>query len=1546
MDKVKAFILEQVAQRRIGKEEAKTLLQEVTTSSSPRPDIAVIGMAGRYSAAGNVDEFWDFLREGRNSVRDFPRSRKEDMYEVLRNPYYSEVILGSVVDGADLDRIYSKSGYLDRIDRFDARFFGIPPLEADYMDPYQRIGLETAYEALENAGYGGDGVRGTRTGVFLGRDQTNYSYYRMFSERDPMQLSGSWEGLVASRISYVLDLTGPCLMTDTACSAGAVSIHQAVQSLQAGECDMALAGGLNMSQVGEVKAAYMSGATMDSVESHDDTVRTFDARADGTVWGEGAGMVVLKPLARALSDRDHVLAVIKGSAINNDGMSSGITAPRAEQQERVILDAWSRAGVDPETITYVEAHGTGTALGDPIEIKGLSDAFRRHTSRRQFCGVGSLKTTMGHMVGASGVAAVTKVVKALETGVLPPTANFEVPNPYIDFPESPLYVHDRLSSWDTPAGTPRRAAVSSFGFVRTNCHLVLEQAPAYRPAEQSRRRYCLTVSARTGEALDELLERYSAMLAESAWSLADICYTSNVGRAHHEHRLLITAESKEQLAEAVDRVRARGLGTDEDQGVHYGAHTVVSDKKGVFSPGDVTRQSLERLSAEADAVVADRTSGEEKTLDRLASLYVRGARVDFAAYHRGDARRRVPLPTYPFARTRHWARPLRTRVRDFRSSEAHPLLGTEVGRTDTGAVFENTLSVEKHWVLADHRIDRRAVVPGTTYLEMARAAYTAVAGAGAVRFQDVVFLMPLSVDAGSEAAVRTRLDRSGDDYTFQVLSKDGEDWIPHVEGRVGGAPAEERPGTVDVPAVRNAAARTVDPVAFEADTGVFRFGPRWDSVRAEWRGEDRTLALLRPREGVDAETEVYGLHPAMLDNAVNVSSQSEGRTYLPYMYKDFVLHRSAPESYYSLVRTVRGAPGDETITFDIDLLDLDGAVFGRIGGYTVKKVDWTRFSVTGPRRFLRVGWTETEPPEEREDPDAVWGVVVGETAAGHELIGALTEAGVRVLPCHLGSGAPDEDDVRTLCARLRSEGAQGLLFAADLTADEGLAHADRRGGGVDALFELYKQLLTHRVKLPLGLRVLGGNAWRVTDDDTATDPYAAATAALAMVIGQEHLPVGVLDAPPGTDTDLLVRACLGAPGPVPRAIRGTRLYTRRLERVTAVEDEVSENPYAGGAFLVTGGAGGLGLNIAEEMAARGAERIVLTGRSELGEATKRRLERLPAAEYVRCDVSRAEEVRGLGERLKADGVLLTGIVHAAGVAGDGFLGSKRREVYDAVLAPKVDGSVALLELASEHPDPFVVLFSSITAVTGGFGQGDYSAANAFMDSLAAGARAEGARVLSVDWPTWTGAGMAVDHDVDADDAPFTPVSIQGGLAWLAYFLRHPVDGAVPADFNLPVLEREWDTLPFTVSAEVATAARNAAKEPSETGEAGGDAVLAGVSDPTPTQLRIASIYGSVLGLTEIDAYAGFQELGGNSLMTANLLSKVEQAYPETVDVADLFSYSTVVDLAAYIDEQRGADAGGTADREGDRSLREALAEIGDTELISVFDDIEDSGERW
>ncbi|OLF10150.1 thioester reductase [Actinophytocola xinjiangensis] len=1552
MDSVRDFVLEQFAAQHIDRDRAKRLLLELS-QARVHEDIAVVGLAGRFAEATSVDQFWDFLTEGRDCIRDYPSQRKQDMHEVFRNPYYAELILGAPVAEADLDRLYSVSGYLDRIDQFDARLFGIPPLEADYMDPNQRVALEVAYEALENAGYGGEAAVGANVGVFLGRDHSNYSYYRMFSERHPMQLSGSWEGMIASRISYVLDLKGPCLMTDTACSAGSVSIHQAIQSLLLGECDMALAGGINLSSGGEPRTSFMTGATMDSVIAGDDTVRTFDARANGTLWGEGVGIALLKPLKKALADRDHIRAVIKASAINNDGQSNSITAPSALTQEKVILDAWAKAGVPPETITYVEAHGTGTVLGDPIEVKGLTNAFRKHTDRKQFCGIGSLKTTMGHMVAASGAASLAKVVRALETGTLAPSANFDVPNPYIDFTDGPLYVNDRLVPWDTD-GHPRRAGISSFGFIRTNCHMVLEEAPRYQRAPQERDRYCFTASGKTEQALTELLDRYAAMLADAPWSLADICYTAAIGRGHHEHRVLVVAGSTEELAESIDRLRERGLGTDERRGIFHGTHAVVSDRRGDLGEGEITARVRQRLSATADAAVARyRDGGDPAALAELARAYTGGGVVDFAALHAGETRHRVPLPTYPFARTRHWTRPLRTQVENFATGRRHPLLGAEISRADGGIVFENTVSVAEHWVLSDHRIVSVPVIPGTTYLEMVRAATVALTGSPALRMDNVVFLVPLAVDEVDGATVRTRLTRSGTGHTFEVSSERDGEWVTHVEGRVAPLTAPEPGEPIDLAALKAAATEVTDPYVAETDTGVFQFGPRWDNVRAVWYDPAGALTLLRLPDDVPAETDDLGLHPAKLDNAVNLISQNSGQTFLPYLYKSIELFGPMPPACYSRIRTVRDDSEDgETITYDVDLVDVEGRPFARITDYTVKKVDWRRFSLGGPRRHLIAEWTPVPRNESTVEP-ATWAVLALDNPAGHRLVAGVEALGHRAVACFLGEHtegdvfAADPDGLALLCERLRAEDVRGVLFATDHSADPDATHTRRRTFGVDALFTLYQGFVAHRVTLPHGLKVLTAQAWQVVDADETTDPYSAATAALAQVIGQEHthLKAEALDVRRDADLEHVLRECLAGFGSVWRALRDGRTYLRRLGHTEAGEDDQDDPRYRDGVFLVTGGLGGLGLSVAREMVRDGARRVILTGRGPADAGTAARLADLPGTEYVRCDVADAGDVAALAARLDTEGTTLTGIVHAAGVAGDGFLATKTRAAYDAVLAAKVDGGVAMADLAQAHPGAFLVLFSSITALMGGQGQGDYCAANAFLDSLAARSRSRGVPAVSVNWPTWSEVGMAVAYGVGDGDSPFRPVSVRDGLGWLAHFLRAPADGVVPSRFDLDVLRECLGELPFLVDDDIAAALARAGTDPAAADGQVTEVRLLGLPEPTEVQNRVGAAYGAVLGLTEFDAHASFQDLGGNSLMTAQLLRLIDEVYPGRVDIADLYSYATVVSLAEHIGEPAApapppAESGATA--ETDQSLLEVLDEIGDDELTGLFADVDGS----
>ena len=1542
MDKIKSFILTQLVEKKIERSRAKELLLDLEARQGVG-DIAIIGMAGRFSAADSIDEFWEYLKQGQSTIRDYPSLRKEDMNAILRNPHHAELILGSPVVDGDFDGLYAKSGYLNRIDTFDAHLFGIPPIEAEYMDPHQRIALEIAHETFENAGYGGDAAKGTRTGVFLGRDQTNISYYKMFSERHPLQLSGSWEALVASRISYLYDLKGPCLMTDTACSAGAVSIHQAVQSLTLGECDMALAGGINLT-IGEVKPDYAAGAAMSSVTSGQNTIRTFDARADGTLWGEGVGLVLLKPLAQAQRDGDNIRAIIRASAINNDGTSSSITAPSSSMQEKVILDAWSQTEFSAETITYVEAHGTGTVLGDPIELKGLTGAFRQHTSRRQFCGIGALKTTMGHLVAASGIASVAKVVKSLEAGMLAPTGNFGIPNPYVDFIQSPLYVSDRLTPWERGA-EPRRAGISSFGFIRTNCHLVLEEGPQYKPASVDASHHLFTLSARTEEALQILADRYAVALQDTPATLADICFTTHVGRGHYEHRLAIVATSKGELLDLLALVRANGLGSRPEAGVFTAAHRMVSDRQVELAPGDLTTTARKELSGAAQAALRDHLSGSDaESLRRAADLYTRGAQLDFTPLH-GDAdRRRVMLPTYPYAQTRYWAPVLQSKVASVSVAQEHPLLGAQVQRDAKAITFENLLAVETHWVLADHRINQRAVLPGTAYLEMVRAAFEAAEGPGQVHLSEILFTVPLVVPDDEAVRIRTRLvsDPQGG-YRFDVTSEQDEAWTTHVQGRVlrGTRP----PAACDVQAIRDSATVTVEPDLANDDTGVFQFGPHWHSIRRIQTAPDAVAVEIALPAGIDSEMGMLGLHPAKLDNAVNAISQDHGGTFLPYVYQDFVLHAPMPASFDVVIRTV-GEPSEETITYDIDLVDATGTVFAEIRKYTTKRVDWSRLNLDEVHRQLEVSWVPAPSKVEMVSAARV-GAIVRATPAGDALIAVLRASGCQVTPFRLttnpngGGYGPDEVGLFTVCEQKALRECDRIIFATDATCDPDDAPEDRHALGVGALFELTRALLAHRVKPKDGLAVVGRAAWQI-EAPAPVDPYSAATESLAVVVGQEnpHLRVEVIDVEHSADATEMASAGLARYGTAIRSVRGGVSFVRQMGMVIAKDEPVVEDVYRDGNFLITGGAGGLGLSVAEEMVRKGARRVLLCGRRVLEADTAARVAAFgPAVEYVQCDVTDPQDVQRLGQHLIDQSVVLDGIVHAAGRAGDGFLGTKERTTFEAVVQPKVSGAEAMLGLARQHLGAFLIFFSSITALTGGQGQGDYCAANAFMDVLAMRARGEGIRAWAINWPAWAEIGMAVQYGVDERTSPFRPIPVRTALDWMEQLIGASEPGLIPAEVNSVGLRTMLGELPLLLEPKLAAAVQG--QSDVQAAEVSVEVRLTGLTRPSPTQVRIGEAYAAVLGLSEIDVFATFQDLGGNSLM-----KRLDALYPGSVDIADLFSYVTVESLAGFVEQQMGStqpssdssEAGATV---GDE-LREVLAEFDDSDLTAAF---KEAGQR-
>ena len=592
-------------------------------------DIAIIGMSVNLPKASDLEEFWENMRNGIDCVTEFPNSRRADADRYLRfkNMYTDNVK-------------YRDGAYLDEIDKFDYKFFNISPKEAALMDPNQRLFLETAWEAIEDSGYGSKRIEGSETGVYVGY-VSGLEYKQFISEVEPSSsvasIPGNIASVIAGRLSYILDLKGPSVMVDTACSSSLVAVHMACMGLRNQDCEMAIAG--------SVKLSFLPVQTDEKfgIESGDGRTRAFDDSSDGTGMGEGVIAVLLKPLSKAVRDGDRVYAVIKGSAVNQDGRSIGLTAPNAAAQEKVILKAWKDAGINPETISYIETHGTGTKLGDPIEIDGITRAFRNFTRKNQFCAIGALKTNIGHLDNASGIAGLVRAVLAMDNKEIPPILHYNKPNREINFETSPVYINTELAPWETD-GIPRRCGVSAFGLSGTNCHVILEEPPAieFEQEVEGEKIKAFAISAKSIEALKALMQKYLKLTEK--WDnqkLEDICYTALTGRGHYEYRLAMVIRNKYDFKEKIQKLLNVDIEKGNGEWFFYGESQELNNQ----------------IDANADTMLKEFVEGSGKNealLKDILKLYVQGTNIQWEELYRKENRKKVAIPVYPFEKRRCW----------------------------------------------------------------------------------------------------------------------------------------------------------------------------------------------------------------------------------------------------------------------------------------------------------------------------------------------------------------------------------------------------------------------------------------------------------------------------------------------------------------------------------------------------------------------------------------------------------------------------------------------------------------------------------------------------------------------------------------------------------------------------------------------------------------------------------------------------------------------------------------------------------------------------
>ncbi|WP_435103801.1 amino acid adenylation domain-containing protein [Arhodomonas sp. AD133] len=1285
-------------------------------------DIAIIGMAGRLPGSRDLNEFWEHLTAGHDLVSEIPAERWDWRAETGSRSRWG--------------------GFAPDVDCFDAGFFGISPREAELMDPQQRLMLELAWAAIENAGYRPSELADERVGVFIAVTNSDYLEVQRAAGRgtEGHTITGAALSIVANRVSYTLDLHGPSIAVDTACSGSLTAIHQACAALRDGTCDLALAGGVSLILSPTLYEALSRGEML----SPDGRCKAFDSRADGYVRGEGAGIVLLKPGDRADRDGDAVHGLIKSITVNHGGRTTSLTAPNPDAQTDLLVDAYRQAAIPLESVGYIEAHGTGTALGDPIETAGLSAAFERLREEttgpaEARCAIGSVKTNIGHLEAAAGIAGLFKATLAMQHGTIPASLHFREANPYLSLDGTPFEVAERTRPWPRPHTRegeehPRRAGVSSFGFGGANAHVVLEEAGPRPVSQETPGDQLIVLSARDPDALRRSAEQLVAHLEHDEPPLADLAFTLQVGREAMAHRLAVIAADIGALRTALADYLA-------------GRECAVRTAK------------VNRRLAPADA--ADVT-GPEEAMD----VWLGGAEIDWHALHDGQARRRLHLPSYPFARIRHWITPDKAHVPPAPGSDAplHPTLLDADASTAQAQVYRKRLRGDEFF-LADHVVGDRPMLPGVALLEMARlAGETASPGTRLRRIDDLVWATPVQPASDDDAtALLVHIRGEGTDTSFEITSATDEART-HASGTLRFGEPGERPAAIDLAAIRTRCGQVHEGsrcyAAFERMG--FAYGTSFRVIETLAEGEREVLAALRLPASRTADAGDYVFHPSLFDAALQTAgwlalATGDGEsdaTYFPFSLGSVRVFAELPEALHAYATPSRQPAAPDSIVFDVLLVDGDGHAVAAIDAFTLRartaSEEIHAFEPTfepAPAAaepvqgdvLLLDGGTEPEGTAVRAALEAT-GVTVHTLTPGADFDAeyALERVGQIAHVVHLPGAATDDDapehDWRVAMAVL-----QAWLN-------------DRRGA--------LRYLFAHT--------------------GTEAAPAHGAMAAFARAVGMEEpeLQMSTLQVEAGSLAPAVVQA-LGTAGTGEIRIAPTGRQRRTFQSMPL--PAATRSPFLGdGAHVITGGTGGLGLRLAEHVAAvrRSASAakggIVLLARKEPAPAIRARVEAM-GAELVRVDVTDATKLRAVLDDLRHRFGCVRGIIHTAGVLKDGLLRQKRPEDADAVLAAKVRGTIALDEATRSDPLDYFVLFSSAASVFGNAGQTDYAYANGFLDHFAERRerqRVRGSRngrTLSAAWPVWAEGGMRVDADTEramARELGMRPVPTAAGIAAL------------------------------------------------------------------------------------------------------------------------------------------------------------------------------------
>ncbi len=1303
------------------KKEMPESRKSIKKDNKTREPIAIIGISGRFPQAENLAEYWENLKEGKDCITEIPPERWEK--EGFYHPDMKEAV--------EQNKSYCKwGGFIDNFADFDPQFFGILPREAINMDPQERLFIQTCWEVLEDAGYTREQLAVKyegRVGVFAGITKTGYDLYgpELWKQGEKVFPYTSF-GSIANRISYIMNLHGPSMPIDTMCSSSLTAVHEACEHIWMGECEMAFAGGVNI----YIHPSSYVMLCAQQMLSKDGRCKSFGKGGNGFVPGEGVGVVLLKNLSQAVADGDHIYAVIRGTGINHGGKTSGYTVPNPTAQGDLIRMALDKAGVNARTVSYVEAHGTGTELGDPIEIAGLSKAFGKDTQERGYCAIGSVKSNIGHLEAAAGIAGIAKIVLQMKHKKIVPSLHSRELNPNINFDKTPFVVQQELADWKRPQITvngetveyPRIAGISAFGAGGSNAHVVLEEyipTPDKKPVLKvsPQNPAVILLSAKTEDRLKEQAKRLLDAIENKRYKegdMADIAYTLQVGREAMEERMALIVSSLKDL-----KGKLKGF------------------LEGKTSTADIFRGQVKRGKGSVMAFTADEDMEkiidvwiEKKKYSKILELWVNGLTFDWNRLY-GDLKpRRISLPTYPFEKERYWLPLTKYNSTETAASSAdtmeflHPLL-----HRNTSDLLQQRFS--SSFTGGEFFIDHGSrTLPGTIYLEMARAAVKEAAGnlmgsTKGISLKNMVWSRPVILGEQALTVHIGLFSPTDGEVAFEIYSEVGKDHTePTVYCQGIASLSEVQEAEININEMKNLCSREmINHESYSISTGAV--------IEKIYMGQGKALARVSLPDSVSDTVGQFELHPYIMNAALQVAAvltegpDNPGTLLIHSLEKLEVIDKCTSGMW--ILASCSDTEGKDTgvSKTDVDIGDDTGRVCLRIKGLltrTIKVKGVSDNSVdTDNILMLEPRWKE----------DAC------------EKGTAASYTGHMVILC-------DMKGVSTDSIEAGMDGVRCLLLESDSNDIE-----ERFESYALELFKEIKGILKdkNKGKVLIQLIVPSQNEGKLLSGLQGL--LKTAHLENPKIIGQ------VIEAECGANSQWIIEKAqensLNAEDHHVCYKSGKR-YTAKWSQIQA--SKYSEVPWKNrGVYLITGGAGGLGLIFAEEISRQVKNSIVvLTGRSALNEAKKARLEKLEKLGarliYKQVDVSDKEGLNTLIKGIVQDYGALNGIIHCAGLIRDNYIIRKTGKEFTEVLAPKVRGLLNLDKATADLTLDFFILFSSTAGSLGNPGQSDYSTANAFLDAYAqyrntlVDSKQRSGRTISINWPLWKDGGMHVDEETE------------------------------------------------------------------------------------------------------------------------------------------------------------------------------------------------------